>query len=193
MPEEKICPVVESYVRHTMRYWQAVRSPILEIYGHSLEGIEELKDSPNALVCDLTTQKLRAFYCLHGLFALMRGKIGGPAQKLPLTREGIQSLIAFCRETRDATEVKLYVAQLTSAQGWTKLLSLEADTIIGLTDTIVDAAEYFRPRLSTEGPLSGMGRFYAQGLMAVKASPENFLQHGRELLNVSMMSGGDLT
>ena len=193
MPEEKLCPVVGSYIRSAKAYWRTVEAPIREIYQVQLEGFDELKDNPNALIKDPTTQKLRAFYCLHGLFMLLRGRMKGLDQKLPLTREGIQSLIKFSKQARDSSEVQLYARQIGGApSSIIKMQAISTDTVIKLTDTIIEAAEYFRPRLVTEGPLASMGKYYAQGLEAIRASSDVFLQHGRELINVSKLNRGDL-
>jgi hypothetical protein len=191
MPEEKLCPVVDSYIRHARAYWSGVEGSIRDVYQIQLETFDELRDNPGALIRDPATQKLRAFFCLHGLAVLLNTRLLGnkPQQKFPLTREGIQSLIQFCNSARDASEVKLYASQLSSTQqGTVKLLSIEKDTVVALTNIIIEAAEYFRPRLATEGPLAGMGRFYARGLMSVRAPSDRFIQYGRELINVSKMS-----
>lgn len=192
MPDEKICPVVASYVRCSKEYLrESFPKDLGPLFGPALDAFDELEESPLALVKDYTTQKLRAFCCLHGLFVVLRTRLGGPVHKLPLTREGIQFLIKFCSETRDRVEVKLYVDQLSGGSPTTPLVQLETERLIALTDTIVEAGEYLRPRLATEGPLSGMGRLYAQGLANVLAPSDSFIRHGRDLLNV-VYNRGDL-
>jgi len=194
MPEEKICPVVGAYIHAASDYWSHYSSDSRahELYAEVLEAFDDLKEDPLARISDPATQKLRAFYCLHGLFILLRARLGEPILVLPLTREGIQSLIKFCSKTRDATEVALYVEQLKGSK-IADLLKVTSDSLIGLSNAIVEAGEYLRPRLRTDGPLSGMGRFYVRGLIAVHEPSESFLRHARELINVSKANRGVLS
>ncbi len=191
MPEEKICPVVNAYLRYTKAYWHGVHDLVREAYDMQFEQLHELRDNPNALIRDPMTRRLRAFYCLHSLFLLVR-PVDTLTKELPLTREGIQSLTKFCIEARDAAEVRLYANQISGATGTVQLRSLDVQRVVLLTDIIVDAAEYLRPRLATAGPLAGMGRFFAKGLKAAGASSDRFIQSGRELLNVTASNRGDL-
>lgn len=188
----KLCPVVGSYIYHTRGFYGSQFTFDFGIYTDVVTRLEELEENPLALVRDPATQKLRAFYCLHGLFVLLRTRLGGPSYRLPLTREGIQSLIQFCSEARDSAEVRLYAAQLGAKTATDELTKINTEVLIGLTNTIVEAAEYLRPRLASKGPLSKMGRLYVQGLISVRAPSDAFIKHLRELINVSNMNRGGL-
>ena len=191
MPD-KICPVVDAYLRHAREHWLSDPNASA-LYWSAIEGLEELRESPLAQIQDPATQKLRGFFCLHGLFVLLRTRLGGPTHQLPLTREGINSLIDFCSKARDSEEVKIYVNELMpKGTGIADLEKWQSQLLIQLTDTIVRAGEYFRPRLRSDGPVGSMGRYYAYGLICVRAPADRFVTHARELLNVSNMNRGDI-
>src|SRR5262245_60749177 len=182
MPEE-ICPVVDAYLRHSRAYWEGCDPSIREVFAIDLAQLDDLRESPNAKIMDESTQKLRAFYCLHGLVVIMQVRLGLKDQRLPLTRAGIQSLIKFCREARDEAEVNLYVGQLVGKQGVSGLKDLESERLINVTNIVIEASTYFRPRLATSGPLLGMGKFLSKGLATIRAPMEKFIHEGRQLLN----------
>jgi hypothetical protein len=191
MPDEKICPVAGSYLGCAIAHWM-FHPNASALYWDIVEALKELKEDPLTGLRDHATQRLRAFFCLHGLFVLLRTRLGGPYHKLPLTREGIQHLIEFCSQARDTAEVELYATQLSSQPIVADLMKMNTETLIALTDTIVEAGEYLRPRLANKKSMAGMGKLYVKGLLAVHAPADSFVTHGRQLIHVSVENRGDL-
>lgn len=191
MPDETICPVVAAYIRETHTHWNRVG--VTGLYDEVFDQLEELRSFAEMRLKDPSSQRVRAFHCLLRLFVLLSTRIGGPLQELPLTREGINKLIVFCSEARDREEVLIYTRELTPGSNlFDGMLRDSSMSLIGLTDTIVKAAEYLRPRLRNGATLSGMGRYLAVGLAGVKAPSDRFITHGRELINVSNVNKGEL-
>lgn len=191
------CPVVQAYLRQARIHWKEDPTYASGLLDDVFDRFNELEEYATSQSLDAATQRVRAFFCLHRLFVLLSTRTGGPVRELPLTREGIQELIKFCSEVRDSEEVKLYVKQLGARTGDRGLSDMEesvSQSLIGITDTIMRAAEYLRPKLRNGASLGAMGKYLAEGLVRVRAPSDRFVLYGRNLIYVTADNkGGPIT
>ena len=188
------CPVVRAFIHKAREHWQSQR--VSGMFDEIYDRLDELEERAKLRKSDEDTQRLRAFFCLHRLFVLLSTRTGGPTLELPTTREGIQELIAHCSTIQDDKLVELTVHQLTPAEQQRMTAPMYEDatrSLIGISETIIEAAEYLRPRLRNKQSMAGMGRFFATGLIRVRAPTDRFIEHGMTMLNVTPDNPGGLT
>lgn len=182
------CPVVEEFIRCTrLRFHNdPLRSLFVDV-GYRLDELLYLSKSQPK---DKSTQGVRAFYCLYSLFLLLSLKGGkhylDAKVSMPFNREGINKLIEFCSQARNSEEVKLYMLELTQNPGQLNDMERESSqSLIGLSDIIISAAEYMRPRLRNGQTMAGMGRYLAEGLACLKVPSAKYIEHGTNLVNTT--------
>ena len=105
--------------------------------------------------------------------------------QLPLTREGINTLIEICREARDTAETSSYYQALVNKLDKGQLEVLRSARIIKLADVIVTAGEFVRPKLRNGESLGGIGKIYYQGLSSIGMPSHSYIAHCRELIQVT--------
>ncbi len=190
------CPIVQSYIDEAKEYFRSLDPAGSGLYSVPSDKLDELTDLSLAQKSDESTQLLRGFYCLHGLYTILKGRPGYkdyPEHKLPLTREGVRKLHQECMDFKRETEVGLYVSQLigkeddaTAQKRW----ELTKKTNVDLADVIITACEHLRPRIRRAGSLSRMGKLYVQGMKTISVPSDSVIAHGRALVNVAIIHQG---
>lgn len=196
MTDEQLCPIVGSYIRAVREHWgdseqwgpHRIHAQLAgSAYQDFLDRLTELEEYALTLPWNMEVQRLRAFHCLHNLFLALRSRLAVPESRLPLTREGIQSLIEFCYKTRDDLEVNTYYIDLAKHDrvGTQALNRANVERVIKLTHTVIEVGEFLRPRLRNGESLGPIGKLYLQGFLAIYAPPEKLVKLCHDLIQVT--------
>jgi len=134
-----------------------------------------------------TLELLRAWYCMDVIW----GRLMGPNifGSLPRTREALNVLVAAANESEKDSVVR-HTELAFDVSGGRAAVSAQLDkkNIEKTRDRallVIEAVEFFRPKLKNSESLERMGYYMAKALEIQRHTSDEYITHARNLANIT--------